>query len=218
MRTRHVNFQTNYLTKNHQEKIIEISVSLFDLMGKPAMLSVIRDITEQKAAESALHAMVSGMVGTTGRESLDRITESISSWLGADCVMIGEIMPVQENVRVLSMIRDGTMVRDYSYTLKGTPCENTAEKGFCVYPDDVSRLFPESRDLQEMNIRGYAGTSLRDSDGNVVGILCILTRNPLILPSSAREIIDIIAAKAAAEIGHRTAQKALSRARRCLNW
>jgi PAS domain S-box-containing protein len=154
------------------------------------------------------------MVGTTGMDSLDRITESISTWLGADCIMIGEIAPDKKNVQVLSMLLDGKKIPDYSYTLKGTPCENTAEKGFCMYPDEVHKLFPESRDLRTFNIRGYAGTPLRNFEGEVVGILCILTRKPLILPPSAREIIDIIAVKAAAEIGRRNSLEALHESER----
>ena len=206
----HSVFQTNYLTKDNREKIIDISVSLFDLKGSQTMLSVVRDITDQKASESALNALVSGMVGTTGRESLDNITESISEWLGADCIMIGELTPDQEYVRVLSMILDGKKIQDYSYTLKGTPCENTLKKGFCIYPDNVAGLFPESRDLQEFNIQGYVGTVLRNSEGQALGILSILTRNPLNLPHSAREINDIIAAKASAEIERMKALRALS--------
>ena len=206
----HSIFQTNYLTKDNREKIIDISVSLFDLKGSQTMLSVVRDITDQKASESAFNALVSGMVGTTGRESLDNITESISEWLGADCVMIGEITPDPEKVRVLSMILDGNRIQDYSYTLKGTPCEDTSEKGFCIYPDDVALLFPGSRDFMEFNIRGYAGSSLRNSEGQVVGILSIMTRNPLNLPPSAREIIDIIVAKAAAELERMSALNSLT--------
>ena len=40
----------------------------------------------------------------------------------------------------------------------GWPSGNVAEKGFCLYPDDVTRLFPESRDLARLDIRGYIGT------------------------------------------------------------
>ncbi len=203
VRNNHAVFQTTYRTRENREKTIDISVSLFDLNGRPTMLSVIRDITERKATELAFHAMVTSMVGTTGMESLDRITETVGDWLGADCIMIGEITPDSKRVQVLAMRLDGKKISDFSYTLKGTPCENTAEKGFCIYPDEVSGLFPESRDLRELNIRGYAGTPLRNFEGEVVGILCILTRKPLILPPSARESIDIIAVKAAAEIGRR---------------
>jgi len=214
VRNNHAVFQTNYRTKDNREKTIDISVNLFDLNGRPTMLSVVRDITGRKATESAFRAMVTSMVGTTGMESLDRITESIAAWLEADCVMIGEITPDRERVQVLSMLLDGKKIVDFSYSLKGTPCENTAEKGFCVYPDEVRRLFPGSRDLREFNIRGYAGTPLRNFEGQVVGVLCILTRKPLNLPPQAREIIEIIAVKAAAEIGRRDALAALNESER----
>ena len=196
--------------KSGEIRTCRFSSSGIMMGGKPHILSTVEDITERKATESAFQAMVTSMVGTTGMESLDRITESISAWLGADCIMIGEITPDRERVQVLSMLLDGKKISDYSYRLKGTPCENTAERGFCWYPDEVSKLFPKSRDLHEFNIRGYAGTPLRNFEGQVVGILCILTRNPLNLPPSAREIIDIIAVKAAAEIGRRNALEALN--------
>ncbi len=47
-------FRTNYRTKDNQEKFLDISVSLFDLNGRPTMLSVVRDITDRKLAENAL--------------------------------------------------------------------------------------------------------------------------------------------------------------------
>ncbi|MDD1712486.1 MAG: PAS domain S-box protein [Methanoregulaceae archaeon] len=196
--------------KTGEIRFCRFSSSVVITGNTPHILSTVEDITDQKAAESAIHTLVTGMVGTTGTESLDRISESISAWLGADCVMVGEITPDQAHVQVLSMILDGKKITEYSYTLKGTPCENTAEKGFCMYHDNVTNLFPESRDLSELNIRGYIGTALRNSKGQVIGVLCILTRKPLDLPPSVQEIIDIIAAKAAAEIGRLNALKALS--------
>jgi len=210
LQTKRVVFQTGYVAKDNREKILDVTTSLFDLNGRPTMLTVVRDITWIRAAESALNALVAGMVGTTGTESLDRITESISTWLGADCVMIGEITPDPECVRVLSMLLDGEKIPEYSYPLKGTPCEDAAKNGFCNHPDSAAWLFPENRDLCVSDIRGYAGTVLHNPEGRAVGLLCIFSRDPLDLPPSAREIINIIAAKAAAEIGRLHALSALS--------
>lgn len=169
-----------------------------------------RDITHEKEAEAAVRAMVAGMVGTTGMEALDHMAQSISTWLSAECIMIGEISPNGERVRVLSMLLDGKKVIDYIFPLKGTPCENIVEKGTCMYEDDVAGIFPASRDLKEFKIRGYIGTALRNPDGEVTGILSILTRKPLNLPPSAKEIIEIMAAKAAVEIERMSVQLALS--------
>ncbi|MEN6611786.1 MAG: PAS domain S-box protein [Methanoregulaceae archaeon] len=47
-------FQTRYRTPDGREKIIDIRVSLFDLRGRPTMLSVVRDITVLRQAEEAL--------------------------------------------------------------------------------------------------------------------------------------------------------------------
>ena len=168
--------------------------------GTPHILSTVEDITGRKSAEMALQAMVKSMVGTTGLDSLKKITENVSSWLGADCVMIGEIQADNNTVKVLSMILDGKEVTDFSYKLKDTPCEKAAEKGFCMYLDDAAQLFPKAKDLSELNIRGYVGTSLRNSEGETIGILCVLTRRPLRPPPGIQETMEIIAVKAAAEI------------------
>ncbi len=206
----HALFQIRYRTREMPEKVLDFSVSLFDLRGQPTMLSVVRDITRQKESDSAIHALVQGIVGTTGRESLDRIAQSVSSWLKADCTMIGEIAAGDDQVSVLSMILDGEKIEGSRYFLKGTPCEKTAENGFCVYSDEVSLLFPDSIDLKKFQIRGYLGTPLRSPEGNVNGILCVLTKKPLYLPYNGREIIDIIAAKASAEIARLHTVRALA--------
>jgi PAS domain S-box-containing protein len=51
---RRATFQTRYKTKDNREKILEIRVSLIELMGRPTLLSVVHDITEQKRGELAL--------------------------------------------------------------------------------------------------------------------------------------------------------------------
>ena len=191
-----VNINTNPLFREGDAKPYAVVVSLLD-------------ITERKATESAVQAMVRSIVGSTGLNSLRKITENVSSWLGADCVIIGEIQPDNHTVKVLSMLLDGKEIPDFSYTLKGTPCDNVMENGFCLYPDNVIQLFPESKDLVELNIRGYIGTPLRNSGGQVFGILCALSRSPLRSSPSVREIMDIIAVKAAADIEHTRMVRAL---------
>ena len=174
------------------------------------------DITERKITESAIQAIVKSMVGSTGLNSLRKITESISAWLGAECVMVGEIQPDNQTVNVLSMLLDGKEIPDYSYTLKGTPCDDVAERGFCLYPDNVITLFPESKDLVELNIRGYIGTPLRNSNGQVCGILCALFRSPVQASPSMREIMEIIAVKASSEIERNQIERALRESQQML--
>lgn len=189
-----------FRVKSGEIRTCLFSAAIVVMNGKPHVLSTIEDITDRKSSEIAFQAIVRSMVGTTGFDSLENITRNISSWLGADCVMIGMIQPDKMTVKVLSMLLDGKEIPDFSYTLKGTPCDDITDKGFCLYPDNVIQLFPHSKDLVEMNIRGYIGTPLRNSAGDVIGILCVLTRKPIQPSPAIREIMDVIAVKAAAEI------------------
>lgn len=194
------NLELNCRLKSGETRACLFSSSVISLKGVPHILSTIQDITERKVAEEVYQVMVRGMVGTTGLSSLQKIAENMSSWLNVDCVMIGMIQPDNETVKTLSMILDGEPVYDFSYSLKGTPCENVAEKGFCIYPDDAATLFPESKDLADLNVRGYLGTPLRNSRGNVIGIMCAMSRSPLTVPQSIQEYLDLVAVKVAAEL------------------
>ncbi|MDD1728624.1 MAG: PAS domain S-box protein [Methanospirillum sp.] len=186
--------------KTGEIRFVKFSSSRIYIQGKPQILSIVEDINEQKAAESAVNAIVSGIVGTTGKESLDRISESITKWLSADCVMIGEITPDKEHVHVLSMILDDKKVLDYSYQLKGTPSDEVIKKGFVFYPANSGVHFPDCKPLAGLQIQGYIGVPLKNSYGEIVGILSILSQNPFIDKIRVREVIDIIAVKAGADI------------------
>ncbi|MDD1685815.1 PAS domain S-box protein [Methanoregula sp.] len=197
-------------TKAGALRTCRISCSIILIRGKPYLLSSIEDITERKDTDTAYQAMIKSVVGTTGLDSLQKITEIVSTWLGAECVMIGEIQPDNLTVDAAAMILDGKVVPDFSYTLKGTPCENVREKGLCLYPDNVRQLFPESRDLAELNICGYLGIPLRNSGGQVFGIFCVLSRSPLQVALSVQEIMEVIAVKASAELERARIERALT--------
>ncbi|PKL60122.1 MAG: hypothetical protein CVV33_04315, partial [Methanomicrobiales archaeon HGW-Methanomicrobiales-4] len=181
-------------------RICQFSSILISMGGRPHILSSIDDITERKQSEVNNQAMVKSMVGTTGQNSLDTITETICSYLGADGAMIGEIQPDKQTINVLSMVLDGQKNSNFTYSLIGTPCEQVVKNGFCLYQDEVYQIFPESKNLAELQIRGYMGAPLRDSGGQIFGTLCMLFRRPIKPSRSVQEILDIIAVKAAADI------------------
>lgn len=172
---------------------------------------IFEDVTRERAHQEAFDALVRIMVGTTGINALLQIAQNVSSWLSADCVMIGEIQPDREVVNVLAMILDGEQVHDCSYTLTGTPCKEVLDKGFCIFPDKVTELFPENAFLAGIRARSYVGTPLRSSDGQIIGILCVISRTPLIPSEPIQKNLDIIAVKASAEIERTHIEEALQK-------
>ncbi|WP_319578352.1 PAS domain S-box protein [uncultured Methanospirillum sp.] len=190
----------HFRRKSGEERDCQTNLSLFYIHNRPQILASIEDVTDQKATESAMKAMVRGIVGSTGKDSLYHITESISSWLSADCVLIGEVTPDKEHIHVLSMILDGERGRSYTHPLKGSPCEYVINNGFTIYHDNLSSHFPECNFIVDHHFQSFIGALIKDSEGKTVGTLGILSRNAMSQNIPIKEIIDIIAVKAGADI------------------
>jgi len=188
------------MTKGGEIKNVLFSSRLVDIHGQPGVISTIEDITELKSAESAMNAIVAAIVQTTGKESLDRIVQSIRSWLNADCVMIGTIDVDKETFHILSMILDGRGLSGDSFSIRGSPCEQVIREGSIVFSDRLSSHYPGSEFIAKNRFESYIGDSIRNSSGEIIGVLCILSRNPLTPTKYGPRIIDLIAIKAGADI------------------
>lgn len=161
-----------------------------------------------KQAEVAIQTLVKSTVGTTGQDFFDNVVKSVCEWLGSDCAFIGKINDMN-TVTTLSMQLDGKIINDYGYTIGDGPCENVTKEGYCVYTEGVCKLFPNNKVISKMGAEGYVGTRLNDKSGKPIGILWALSRNKLNIPPRAAEVMDIIAAKAGAEIERMRAEEQL---------
>src|SRR4029077_16648081 len=68
-----------------------------------------------------------------------------------------------------------------------------------------AELFPEDKGLASHDFTGYAGTSLFDASGKAIGILVALTRTPIARKEFVVSMLEIFAARAAAEIARASA-------------
>jgi PAS domain S-box-containing protein len=169
-------------------------------------LSSGEDITERRRSEQAMQALVRASAGSVGKEFFADVVTSMCEWLDVDCAIIGEITD-EDRVNALSMRLDGEFVEHYSYGLAGTPCGRSAREGYCVYSDKVGMLFPDDEDLVSMGAEGYVGILLRGRSGDAIGLLCAISRRKMSLPPQVREVMEIIAARAVAEIERKRAEE-----------
>lgn len=153
-----------------------------------------------KQVNRMFQTMIESMVGTSGNEFFRNTVHSLCDFLGADCAIIGEID--QGRIRALAMQLDNKFEDGFEYDLTGAPCAKVVDSGYHAYPEGVSELFPDDDDLVRMKAEGYVGIPIRDKQGRSIGVLCAISRQRLFVPEWTREMFDIIAAKAAAEIGN----------------
>jgi PAS domain S-box-containing protein len=162
----------------------------------------LRDIRERKKSEELLTSIARGVSARVGKSFFRSVVEFLCRELPADMAFIGEVVSgSSERVRTIAFCRDGELAPDFEYRLPGSPCIHALDRrGSIVHPERVAELYPEDAGLARLGVQGYAGTSLYGSSGEPLGILVVLTRSAIRRPEFFVSMLEVFAARAAAEI------------------
>jgi PAS domain S-box-containing protein len=159
------------------------------------------NITVQKQTESVLRALSTEAAGLTGEAFFQFIARRLAEELGVETGFVGRLIGERSTeIQTLAVWDGDHFVRNFVYELKGTPCENVVGKELCIYPSGVAERFPDDRILCDMGITSYGAFPLDDTSGRPMGLLGVMSRNPLRDPQQVESVIKLFAVRTAAEI------------------
>ncbi len=176
--------------------------------------TIIRDISEAKhreaevkRAETTLQNLVTGTAAVTGQDFFPALVHHIAEALHVSYALVTEL--VDGKLKALAFWAHGALQPEISYFPARTPCEFALRDGLFYCENSVQQIFPEDLDLVAMQADSYLGISLKDSNGDPIGNLCILDVQPLSDRRRIEIILDVFAARAAAELERKGAIEAL---------
>jgi PAS domain S-box-containing protein len=180
------------------------SLHIFEYSAGPLpdgnILLVARDVTERRRQERLLENVARGIGPETGNAFFRSLVLALSRELPAYMTFVGEVVG-GGRVRTLACCRDGALSKNFEYALAGSLCAIAVEKrGTVVVPEGVSAKYPGDKGLARLGIAGYVGTPLFDAEGQVIGTVVALTREPIERKEFFVSMVEIFAARAAAEI------------------
>jgi len=179
---------------------VDVEVSAW-LLPDGNIQTIVRDISASKRAERLMRMAARSISTHTGPVFFRSVVQFLCDALDADMAFVGELLPEGDRVRALTFCRDGVIADSFEYALAGSPCANAFDhKGVVVHPRDVTQLFPHDEGLRRLGAEGYAGTSLTRSNGDPLGILVVLTRAPIAHPQLVAMLLEVCAARTAAEL------------------
>lgn len=156
--------------------------------------------TKLQQQEEMLHNLALGVAAETGGNFFRSLVSALSKALKVDFAFIGEVQEPLHRIRTLANYGDGQEIVNFEYDLAETPSEKVVAKEVCLYPSKVQQLFPQDPLLRHYQAEGYLGTPLINTAGEVIGLLCIMSRYPLPDPKLMTEILQAFAARAAGEL------------------
>jgi PAS domain S-box-containing protein len=168
--------------------------------GSYGGVTTFRDVTERKRTEDALWFVAQrGWMDST-ENFFDALAQYLGKALAVDYVAIVRLDEDPSVAQTVALYAKGTIVANLRYSLKGTPCENVMRRRFCFYPQGIQQLFPQDALLAEMAADGYAGLPLWDSAGQPIGLIAVLDGKPLRDEAQVSQVLQFMAARAAAEL------------------
>jgi PAS domain S-box-containing protein len=198
-----VRFEAEHIWADGTAAVVEFSLKpMFDDTGKVTMLIPEgRDITDRKRKEDILRNIALGVSAKTGEAFFEALVEYLTKALQVEYALISELLlPSQDRVSTIAGYGNGTKIDQLEYALLDTPCQYTIDRQFYVCAEQLQQQFPSFGLLSEIRAQSYMGVILRNSAGQPFGLICVLSCQPFSETQLMTEILNIFAARAAAEI------------------
>jgi len=165
-----------------------------------------------RRVEEALGDLVAGTAAAGGEALFGELVLRLARALRVKYASLAELV---EGTRLRTVARcvDGRLVDNVEYSLAGTPCAGVLDGSVCHIRDGVAELFPRDEGLRRMGAASYVGTALRASAGEVLGIVNAIHDRPLDEIVRPEGVLQVFAARAAAELERLRAEREVERQR-----
>ncbi|MBD2464441.1 PAS domain S-box protein [Oscillatoria sp. FACHB-1407] len=198
-------FETRHRRKDGSIYDVEISSNSADWSGQTVQFCICRDISERKRSEAerkqaelTLKSLVEGTASVTGEDFFPVLAQQIAVALDVSHALVSRLEG--DRLQALALCADNQNQERVSYLLSGSPCEHCVEQGSYYCPGNVQAEFPNNPQLKLFESESYFGVALQNTNGDVIGVLCIANRTAIASPQRAEALLKIFGARAAAEI------------------
>lgn len=205
-------FEGEFKNRKRNGDLVDVSASanpVFDDAGEViGFLAIQSDISARKRHEETLLAIARGVSGSTGETFFRDLAHHLCIAVEADVAIIGEVVgPNGDHIRTIAVEVDGEPLEGFSYPVLGSPCSQALANGECVELQAVQEKFPLDPGLKRLEAEAYVGTALVDGGGKAMGVALVLFRQPLADATLAVSMLEIFAARAAAEMERSRSEK-----------
>ncbi len=182
-----------------------------DLLENPSVSGILisfRDVTETRRYEETFRRLIQS-TAAVGEDHFAALAESLAEALRVRCVFIAEVTPGSGRARVIQGWRDGGPMPETSFDLEASVMGGvlTAET-HCVRLN-CGETHPDDPMVRAVNARSCIAVPLRDGGGLTIGFIAALHDAPIDAMRRPLDMLRILAARAAAELERRQAERAL---------
>lgn len=157
---------------------------------------------------SLLDQINTALGNATGAKLLERFCRAASQLPGIQFAGICTVDPDQGeqgsplNRLTVAMCEGGSAPQSLRYNALDTPCQQVVEQGECIVAENVQLEFPKDPWLKEIDASSYFGIKLIAANGESVGGVGMLGKEPIKDVSAVRGVLDFFAPRLSGALQH----------------
>ncbi|WP_339673745.1 PAS domain S-box protein [Dasania marina] len=118
-----------------------------------------------------------------------------------------------QRLRTIAAWENGIRGPRVEYSPVGTPCEAVLRDGVQVIDGGLIERYSHIETIRDCGFESYVGSPIVDTQGQIIGHLCLYLDRRLEDPNAAGTIVTLVAERISAELEHRRQHKVLSQQR-----
>ena len=202
LQTRELQLYEQEIVVDGENRTEEVRIAV---CGADEVLVIVRDITDRhqleqelQNAQYTLQTLVESTASVTGKAFFPALAQQIARALQVSYVLVSK--KHSHHLETLAFFANGELLSNMTYSIAKTPCEITLANGMFYCACQVQKRFPDDVDLCQLKAESYFGITLKNSAGINIGLLCVVGQQPIANPQQAETLLQIFAARAAAEL------------------
>ena len=221
--------QTFGLLRLHAEDAVLPGVQETALLQKLANdlafgINALRIQKEQHSLQASVLKVAAAVSASTGTAFFEQLARNMAEALGAQVACIGRLAgPKQPGAQApkstdaeimaesLAIVVDGELQPNGWHNLARTPTSELLQQTQYLVAENVQQAYPDAPIVRAISAQAYAGMQLQGSQGQPLGMLFVLFRQPLERPQFVLSTLQIFAARCAAELERQLADARIRR-------
>ncbi len=140
---------------------------------------------------------------TTQKDFFNGLVQFVVEITGLDYAFVAQFKPNNPDEFTLETIAFSTLgqiTENFDYSVIDGPCREVIYGDLRTYADNARTVFPKGQMIKQLNIEGYIGYPLYDSEGQVIGLVAVMHHEKIEDTDTVNSILKIVAKRAELEL------------------
>ncbi|MBI2279612.1 MAG: GAF domain-containing protein [Bacteroidetes bacterium] len=126
-----------------------------------------------------------------GQKYFNTLAKFLTKEIGMKYCVIGSYNKQENTITTYTFTQNNKVLKNITYHLEGTPCNNVFDAAYCFYPQNIQQLFPTDKYLEQLGAESYFAMPLINEKKVRIGIVAMLGDKPIGNELEKKEILNV---------------------------